>query len=363
MPSKLPLSSDTSAPVKRRCHLDSWYLSNLVCPRDHLELRHVNDALLCPTGHGYPFVNGVPVMLLDDVKQTMNLVEASLKQARNQMGTDDRMPELFLESVGISEEEKKGVIKLALEGHCKIDPVVAYLIGATNGIMYKHLIGKIDSYPIPELRLPAGNGQSFLDIGCNWGRWSIAAARKGYVPIGVDPSLGAIMASKRVTDSLGLAIKYLVADARYLPFRQNSVDNVFSYSVLQHLSRHDAGLALSEVGRVLKPGGTGFIQMPTRFGVRCIYHQARRRFKEGQGFEVRYWTIPALKRLFARTVGSTEISVDCYFGIGLQKTDSELMPIGLKLVLAGSEMLRRLSRFAPFLKYVADSVYVKAIKS
>ena len=344
--------------------MDSWYLSNLVCPRDHLELRQVNDTLfLCPTGHAYPIVDGVPVMLLDDVKQTMSIVKASLKRAKDQMGTDDRMPHLFLESLGISEEEKKGVIKLALEGQHKIDPVVAYIIGATNGCMYKHLIGKLDSYPIPELRLPAGNGQSFLDLGCNWGRWSIAAAEKGYIAIGIDPSLGAIMAAKRVSDSLGLSIKYLVADARYLPFHQNSVDTVFSYSVIQHLSRQDAGLVLSEVGRVLKTGGTSLIQMPTPFGLRCIYHQARRRFREAQGFEIRYWSIPALKSLFASTVGSTEISVDCYFGIGLQKTDSELMPISLKLVLAGSEMLRSLSRFAPFIKYVADSVYVKAIKS
>lgn len=293
----------------------------------------------------------------------MSLVEASLKRAKDQMGTDDRMPHLFLESVGISEEEKKGVIKLALEGQCKIDLVVAYLIGATNGVMYKHLIGKLDSYPIPELRLPAGNGQSFLDLGCNWGRWSIAAAEKGYIAIGIDPSLGAIMAAKRVSDSLGRSIKYLVADARYLPFHENSVDIVFSYSVLQHLSRQDARLALSEVGRVLKTGGTSLIQAPTLFGLRCIYHQARRRFREAQGFEVRYWSIPDLKRLFASTVGSAEISVDCYFGIGLQKTDSELMPIALKLVLAGSEMLRSLSRYVPFIKYVADSVYVKAIKS
>jgi SAM-dependent methyltransferase len=240
--------------------------------------------------------------------------------------------------------------------------LVTYIIVATNGLMYRHLVGNLDSYPIPDLRLPDGNGQRFLDLGCNWGRWCIAAARKGYDVIGIDPSLGAIMAAKRVSESLCLSIKYVVADARYLPFSSSSFNSVFSYSVLQHLSRDNVRLVLSEVSRVLKPQGTSFIQMPTILGLRCIHHQARRWFREAQDFEVRYWSIPALKRTFTRTIGRTEISVHCYFGIGLQKSDSRFMPRKLKFIIASSELLRRASRFAPFLKYVADSVYVKSVK-
>ena len=66
--------------------------------------------------------------------------------------------------------------------------MVAYLVAATNGFMYLHLLGKLSEYPIPDLRLPEGNGTPLLDVGCNWGRWSIAAARKGYAATGVDPS-------------------------------------------------------------------------------------------------------------------------------------------------------------------------------
>src|SRR2546421_318531 len=80
------------------------------------------------------------------------------------------------------------------------------------------LLGELDSYPIPELRLPAGDGRRLIDVGCSWGRWSIAAARKGYRVVGIDPSLGAIIAARRVSESLGLPIRYVVGDARYLPF-------------------------------------------------------------------------------------------------------------------------------------------------
>ena len=105
------------------------------------------------------------------------------------------------------------------------------------------------------------------------------------------------------------------------------------------------------------------VQMPTSFGLRCLYHQARRRFREARGFEVRYWTVPGLKALFSRAIGPATISVDCFFGIGLQRSDWSLMSPLRKLVLGSSELLRGASRAIPVLKYAADSVYVSAVKS
>jgi SAM-dependent methyltransferase len=272
------------------------------------------------------------------------------------------MPGLYLESLSISEIQKNGIIHLARTGAGRIDPVVAYMIGATNGNLYSHLIGKLDSYPIPHLRLPAGGGQTFLDLGCNWGRWSIAAAQKGYRVTGIDPQLGAIMAARRVSRELGLSINYVVADARYLPFAANSFDNVFSYSVLQHLSKQNVAAAVSEIARALRPGGASLVQMPTPFGVRTFYNQARRRFRPAHGFQVRFWTIPSLRRLFSQ-IGETRISVDCYFGTGLQHADAHLMPAKWRFVLAVSEALRKMSRFARPMVYVADSVYVHSTKT
>jgi len=153
----------------------------------------------------------------------------------------------------------------------------------------------------------------------------------------------------------------LVGDARYLPFQSNTFHTVFSYSVLQHLSRHDVGLVVSQAGRVLEPKGISLIQMPNFLGIRCLSHQLKRRFRKATGFEVRYWSVPALRKLFSKTIGSTDISVDCYFGLGLQSSDLEFMPAQLKLVIKTSELLRKASSFIPFLTYASDSVYVKSI--
>jgi SAM-dependent methyltransferase/uncharacterized protein YbaR (Trm112 family) len=338
--------------------MDPWYLNNLVCPRDRQPLAYAGNRLTCVAGHGYPVVDGIPVMLLNDVEQTMDLVKNSIDRAQTTHGVND----LYIDSLGISEEEKRGVAELARNKTCKIDPVVAYLVGATNGIAYKHLIGRLDKYPIPELRLPDGRGKNLLDLGCNWGRWCIAAGRKGYCPIGIDPSLGAIMAARRVAAGEGVQAKFIVGDARFLPLKGELIDHVFSYSVLQHLNRENVERVLSEVERVLKPGGLSFIQMPTRYGVRCLYHQFRRRFREAARFEVRYWSVPSLQKLFNERIGLTEVSIDCFFGIGLQYADLHLMSGIGKCAILASEFLRHAAFVLPSLKYVADSIYLSSFK-
>lgn len=66
-------------------------------------------------------------------------------------------------------------------GPGEIDPFVKAAIGATNGSLYQHLVGKLTEYPVPALRLPAGDGRSFLEVGCSWGRWCLAAAQPGHL--------------------------------------------------------------------------------------------------------------------------------------------------------------------------------------
>ncbi len=339
--------------------IDSWYLDNLACPVDRGALSAAGDALCCAHGHRYPVVDGVPVMLRPDVPQTIELAAASLRRATGEE-IDGRAPALHLESLGISDDEKRGVVAMAATAGA-VDPVVAYLVAATNGLMYQHLIGGLQTYPIPAITLEPGRGRRLLDVGCSWGRWTIAAQRAGYDAVGLDPSLGAIMAARRVAQQLGVPAHYVCADARHLPFPDRSLDAAYSYSVLQHLSPDDATASVAEMGRVLKPGGLARVQMPTRFGVRCLYHQARRGFRPASGFEVRYWSIRALSRLFRRHVGPPRFEVDGYFGIGLQVSDEALMPPRLRRVLRLSERLKAWSRRWRPLVLVADSVFVESV--
>jgi SAM-dependent methyltransferase len=290
------------------------------------------------------------------------VAERSLKEALSPTRGTAEDP-YFIDTIAISESERNDLKKrLREKSGGLVDPCVSFLVGATNGIAYQNLIGKLPDYPIPELRLPPANGQFLLDIGCNWGRWCIAAARLGYTPIGIDPSLGAILAAQRVAAQLGLNAKFVVGDARFLPFRKGCMDVVFSYSVLQHFGDDDAISAVKEIGRVLRADGRSLIQMPTILGMRCMYHQARRRLRKARNFEVRYWSVPALRQIFTENVGPTTFSVDCFFGIGLQAADLMLMSSLLRVAIRTSEVLRKISRRFPWLCYLADSIYAESVR-
>lgn len=338
--------------------VDVWYLDHLVCPRDHQSLTLDGTTLRCASGHRYQTVDGVPVMLVEEASETIDITHASIRAALNPQSGDP----LQLATLSLSNDERAGIAALARETP-SIDPVVSYLVAATNGLMYKHLIGRLDRYPIPPLPMPDGNGKRLLDVGCSWGRWTLAASERGYDAVGIDPSLGAVLAARRVAKSLERPVRFVVGDARQLPFGPATFDAVYSYSVLQHLSYDDAARAIGEIGRVMSPGGAAKVQMPTTAGVRCLYHQARRRFRDAVGFEVRYWTWRRLRDVFASGIGPTRFDVDCYFGIGLQAADAHLMTPALHAVVNASEWMKRAARVFPPLQRVADSVFVESTKA
>jgi SAM-dependent methyltransferase/uncharacterized protein YbaR (Trm112 family) len=311
----------------------------LVCPRDKQELQFDGDHLVCEQGHRYAVIEGVPVMLVSDVEQTH--IEGTRALAIAESG------------------DASSLAKFVLGPH-DIDPFVRNVIGATNGGLYGHLVGTLTEYPIPTLRLPAGENRHFLEIGCNWGRWCIAAARLGYRVVGIDPSLKSIRAANRVARQLGVEATYIVADGRFLPFRDLSFDQVFSYSVLQHLSKQNALASLTEIRRIMSIGGNALIQLPNVYGVRCLYHQIRRGFHEGKDFDVRYWRPSELLAAFTDRIGPSELSVDGFFSLNVQPSDLRLLLPRYRAVVHASEILRWLSHRIPVLRQVADSLYVTA---
>ena len=311
----------------------------LACPRDRARLEPRGETLACEHGHEYPYVDGSPVLVVDD------------ELAPTQPGYWARPEQI--EAVRRAEPPP-------VEGD-GVDPYVAELIVGTHGNLYRRLSRGMRRYPIPHFPLPSGAGKTLLDIGCNWGRWSIAATRAGYDVIGIDPSFEAIVAARRIARQLGANARYAVADARRLPFPDDSFDVVFSYGVLQHFAKADVATSVREIGRVVRPDGYSWVQMPNAYGARNLYQLARRRFREGDAFEVRYWTPEQLRRTFGE-IGPTELSTDGFLTLNPQASDLDLLPAHLRALVRGSELLRRASRSVSALTTVADSVNVKSVR-
>lgn len=319
--------------------IDQALMDILVCPRDHLPLVQNLDELRCEKGHRYAIVEGIPILLVKEAQQTHIEGERSLTIAETRDSAS--LPQFDVHAG-------------------EIDPFVNRAIAATNGSLYRHLVGNLADYPIPKLDLPPANGELFLEIGCNWGRWCVAAARRGYQPVGIDPSLKSIRAARRVAKQLGITAYYIVGDGRYLPFPPEKFRQVFSYSVLQHLSQENVRLVLSEIRRTLNRDGEYRIQMPNAFGLRCLYHQFRRRFREPRDFEVRYWTPRELESVFKSALGTARLSVDGYFSLNAQLSDLRFLPRKYRALVRTSHALKTFSSFLRPLSYVADSLYVSS---
>jgi ubiquinone/menaquinone biosynthesis C-methylase UbiE/uncharacterized protein YbaR (Trm112 family) len=312
----------------------------LACPRHRTRLLHAAAELTCEHGCRYAIVDGVPVLLLDDADPTHPEYVRSLRRA-----------------AGLADEAEPPAL-----GGGGIDPFVQRYISATNGRMYFDLIGKLTRYPIPDLRAPAGTG-AFLDIGCNWGRWCVAAARLGYRAIGIDPSLRAVLAARRVAAQHGVDASFVVADARHLPLQDGCVQLAHSYSVLQHLAKSHVRQALREVRRVLAPGGRSMVQLPSTLGLVSACKIALRGSRRPTAFDVRYWTREELRATFERLVGPSALDVDGYFTLNAQPADVPLLPWRYAMVVRASEALRRASSRRDWLARWADSVTVTSRKA
>jgi uncharacterized protein YbaR (Trm112 family) len=182
---------------------DSHLLNLLVCPRDHSELNFENGQLSCAHAHRYPIVNGIPVFIVVEKEQTLAVAAASLRGAESGIGHP-----LYVDTLGLSEEQKRG-IERDWNAEAKIDAAISYLVGATSGLGYVELIGRLESYPIPRIPVANGDGKLLLDIGSNWGRWSVSAAQKGWRVVGIDPSLGALLAAQRAFSRMSLDVTFI----------------------------------------------------------------------------------------------------------------------------------------------------------
>src|SRR6201993_127855 len=106
-------------------------------------------------------------------------------------------------------------------------------------------------FPIEWLNIPQGG--IALDVGSGPG--SITAA----LALGVDISLP--MLARAVRAEAGPQVGFLRADAQRLPLRDQTVDAAVSIAVLQLIP--DPVATLSEIARVLRPGGRLAVMVPT----------------------------------------------------------------------------------------------------
>ena len=98
-------------------------------------------------------------------------------------------------------------------------------------------------------------GRRVLEVGCGAAQCARWLAERGALPVGLDLSERQLQHSRRIDESSGRRVPVVAGTATALPFADASFDVVFSaFGALQFV--RDAGLAVGEAARVLRPGGT-----------------------------------------------------------------------------------------------------------
>lgn len=96
-------------------------------------------------------------------------------------------------------------------------------------------------------------GKTVLDLGCAGGFMAEALSDKSATVVGIDPAAQAIDAARAHAAQTRRDIRYDVGVGEALPYDSDMFDAVVCVDVLEHVA--DLGKVLSEVERVLKPGG------------------------------------------------------------------------------------------------------------
>ena len=131
-----------------------------------------------------------------------------------------------------------------------------------------------------------------LDAGCGTGLQTAILLDLGYETVGLDASTGLLaLARQRLP-----AARFARGDAQALPWREATFDVVVSCgSVLSFVPR--PGRAITEMARVLRPGGQLFLEVEHRWSLDLVWRLA----SSALGDPLRYGTQPReARRAFAR---------------------------------------------------------------
>jgi SAM-dependent methyltransferase len=148
-------------------------------------------------------------------------------------------------------------------------------------------------------------GHRLLDMGCGGGRHAFAAMRHGATVVALDYDAGELKDVRAVrgamvesgeipADAPGGEVN---GDALRLPFADATFDRVIASEVLEHLWADEQ--AISELVRVLRPGGRLAVTVPTRFPERVSW-AINHRYHDTPGGHVRIYRQPELEAKLER---------------------------------------------------------------
>lgn len=145
---------------------------------------------------------------------------------------------------------------------------------------------------------------TILDLGCGGGVYDIGLIRvsKSRKIIGLDISSSALRIARRRTKKEDIDIQYINSFGESIPLKDESIDRIFAIEVFEYLP--DPAKVVSEISRILKPGGLVTIDNPVIPEIRFRYKLPDPR---NHG-DITILTIDEYKKLFSPSMDLVKIS-------------------------------------------------------
>jgi ubiquinone/menaquinone biosynthesis C-methylase UbiE len=119
-------------------------------------------------------------------------------------------------------------------------------------------------------------GMKVLDVGCGRGEILRHVTRLGARAYGIDYAEVAVQLSREATRDEPNPIGVYRSDAKHLPYPDDTFDRILMFDVVEHLFPWELDAALSDIQRVLKPGGMIVVHTaPNRWYDRYAYPVVR----------------------------------------------------------------------------------------
>ncbi|MHA2314506.1 MAG: class I SAM-dependent methyltransferase [Candidatus Hermodarchaeia archaeon] len=111
-------------------------------------------------------------------------------------------------------------------------------------------------------RLEARGVKRVLDLGCGSGRHTVFLAKIGFDVFGLDLAPTGLSETIQHLAEAGLTAHVTLSDIQRLPYDDEFFDAIISVQVIHHNRIRDIEETISEMSRVLKPGGLVWVTVP-----------------------------------------------------------------------------------------------------
>jgi ubiquinone/menaquinone biosynthesis C-methylase UbiE len=222
--------------------------------------------------------------------------------------TPEQVQEIYIQEKALAEQllaaprNKRSEVFLwaydELFRRCPWHPALTEKSGLDRPDLIEHRVQKfLRLLPEPATLL------NILEVGCGNGELSIGLSKHVERYVGVDVSEERI---KRLRKTQHETLSFRHVEGTKMPFSDEEFDIAISMQLFEHLHPEDASVHLSEIYRVLKPGGHYFIETPNKW---VGPHDISRFFSDTpEGFHLKEYSINELVTLIKES-GFDRVSV------------------------------------------------------